>query len=204
MEESILHQLTVTGYAAIFGVFAGVFFDLIRMFRSALCFSFLRIGTTERLFCREWPLIGRIPQKQGDEKKETAVCFITDLLFWFILSITSVLFLFFFNDGIFRWFFAMGAIFGFSVYYLSVSRLVLLFFHYILFFLKLFFRYVLHFLSIPFIMLLRVLKRVSLSFLGLLRKGVFRLEKRIFLRRYTESARQKLIYAVRMERRDHG
>ena len=204
MEESILHQLTVSGYAVLFGILAGLFFDLIRMLRTALCFSFLRIGKTEALFCKEWPLIGRIPQKKGDEKREIVVCFITDSLFWMVLSLGAVLFLFFFNDGIFRWFFALGTLCGFSAYYLSISRLVLLFFHYILFFLKLFFRYVLHFLSIPFIMLIRILKRVGLSFLALLRKGWFSLEKHMFLRRYTESTRQKLVDIIRMERGSHG
>ena len=204
MEESILHQLTVTGYAVVFGLFAGVFFDLIRMLRSSICFSFLRNGKTERLFRKEWPVIGRMPQREWDEKREVAVCFITDMLFWIILSISAVLFLFFFNDGIFRWFFAAGAVIGFSLYYLSLSRIILIFFHYVLFFLKLFFRYILHFLSIPFIMLSRVLKGVCLSIFKVAQKKMFHLKKRTYLHQYTESVRRKLIHIVQMEGGDHG
>ena len=203
MEESILHQLTVTGYAVIFGLFSGVLFDLIRILRAALCFSCLREGKTERLFQTEWPLVGRMPQKEGNEKREIICCFITDLLFWCVLAVASVLFLFFFNDGIFRWFFAAGVVCGYCVYYFSVSRILLIFLQYILFFLKLFFRYILHFLSVPFIIIIRTLKNICLSFFGVLQCVLFRLRKRMFLRRYTEHVRERLGYTIRLERRNH-
>ena len=192
MEESILEHLTVAAYAVIFGIMNGVVYDLLTILRCTFCFSSGIPDKPNRIFDREWPLVGKAVRKTKSGRLENLWFFLSDILFWLLLTLGSILFLFFFYDGRFRWFFALGFILGFVLYRISISRIVLLVFRYFLFFLKLFFRYLLHFMQIPIIIISVRLSAVAKRLFRQLRYGFFLVSKRLFLWKATDRAEHRL------------
>ena len=192
MEETIVQQLAVAGFAFLFGIFMGTVYDAITILRCTVCLSSGLPEKQNRLFDREWPLIGRVVRQTRRGKLEYFWLFWSDLLFWTLLTLGSILFLFFFYDGRFRWFFAGSGLIGFVLYRLSVSRFVQLLFRYLLFFFKLFLRYLLHFVKIPFIMIAVEVSKGAKALWQILRRLGFAVARVLWLRHLTDQTEKHL------------
>lgn len=197
MEESILEQLTVAGLAFLFGLIMGTFYDAITILRCTVCLSSGLPEKESRIFDREWPLIGRAVRQKRRGAREHFWFFWSDLVFWTLLTLGSILFLFFFYDGRFRWFFLGSGLLGFALYRMTVSRFVQLLFRYLLFFFKLFLRYLLHFLKIPVIMIVEKVSKTAKLLWRTLRRICFVLRKKLWLRRFTDRAQRQLPMLLR-------
>ena len=175
-----------------FGSLMGMIYDAITILRCTVCLSSGLPEKNNRLFDKEWPLIGRVVRQKRRGVREHFWFFWSDLLFWILLTLASILFLFFFYDGRFRWFFLGSGILGFALYRITVSQFVQLLFRYLLFFFKLFLRYLLHFFKIPFIMIMVKVSKGIKMLCQVGRRIAFLFTKMIWLRRLTDRTEKRL------------
>ena len=76
--------------------------------------------------------------------------FVYDILFSLIVTAVFVLFLFHANDGQIRWFSVCGAIIGFTAYYNTAGRIVMIFAEFIVTVIKKVLRFVIGIVTLPF------------------------------------------------------
>lgn len=118
------------------GVALGVFYDLIRAFKMFFGVSYTRPTTDRSVAVRAVAY---------------AVTFLTDILFWIIVGITSVLLMYSVGGGVFRGLTYVGLIGGILLYYFSIGRLMLRVSEAVVNFIKKVLRRVAKILAVPFV-----------------------------------------------------
>ncbi len=126
-------------YSAVVGAALGALYDVFRIIRVAMKPS------------PDMPAVLRsVYDAIGD-----AVIFAEDILFSFAAALVVTVFLFHINDGQLRWFVLAGAGTGFTFYYITVGRLVILCAEVIISFIRMIIRFVLSLTLIPAIKAVR-------------------------------------------------
>ncbi len=162
MEVSVLAQLRSVVAAVGFGIFLGLLYDVGRILfvffgwegsgQVPTClrhFSFplLSAGT----LCRE--------TKKGTRRVRNAAIFLRDVGFMLVVGILFSVFVYWQNDGIFRWYLLFGTGLGFAAYAATIGRLVLFSSATIAFFLHVLAAYLFLFVRVPALWLFRAVRR---------------------------------------------
>ena len=84
--------------------------------------------------------------------------FITDILYFLVITPIFMIFLYHQNNGIVRWFILFGAILGFLLYYFTLGKLIISVSEYIAFAVKVVFMHIIFFISRPFVPIARFIK----------------------------------------------
>ena len=105
------------------GLVIGALWDVVRIARAVIGVS--DYGASDMF--RKYYDKGLCNIFRGTKKKTFSVIFIalTDILFFFVISVLFVLFLYRFNYGVFRWMFFISALIGSWAYYHSMGRCVI-------------------------------------------------------------------------------
>lgn len=108
-------------FSIILGAVFGVFYDVIRI---------LRLMRPNNKKAKSKPKNDNNGKQKNVRlsivRAGTVLTFVGDALFLSFCGVVFSVFVFYTNDGVFRGFMAVGAIIGFSVYYFTVGRLVML------------------------------------------------------------------------------
>lgn len=152
MEIYIREQLLGALYSLAVGVFLAMLYDVVRVSRMMLG---LRPGGVETPR-RSLPLVGDVIKDRARGRIFSGVCvFVGDILYFMAATAVYVVFVFHAGDGDNRWFFSLGALSGFFVYFFTVGRLVMRFCGVIRFVLCALWAYAVFVLLFPFRMALR-------------------------------------------------
>lgn len=161
MEFSILKQIYIILLSIPFGMVFGAFYDIIRVLRSLLGINYINKFTENlkkiRLKLIDNPLL---KEKQRTKLREGVILLITDFAYFLILTIALIIFIYYLNDGIVRWYIFAGTMAGLLIYYFTIGKLVISISEYITFFIKILFEYLFFFLKYPFCRAIRYLKPV--------------------------------------------
>ena len=182
----------MTLWALFLGIAFGAFYDVIRISRVMLGVSYgAAKRSTEFLYSRKYPLIGMLIKKDSPFKERALniIVALGDILFCLLTGAAFCIFLYYTNDGIFRWQ-ALAAVFlGFFIYYKTIGVLVISFAEIICIFLKIITKIFLYAIAIPFKIMYNILVKVS--------KAVFGVPARLVLKRFrlviTDHKMKKLI-----------
>ncbi len=140
-------------YAFILGVAFGILYDVIRITRIILG---VRYGfaqkSAEFLYSRKYPLIGIYKPGNGQIKKTLLdiTVFIGDVIYCIAVGSVFCIFMYYSNDGIFRWQALAFVLLGFFVYYKTFGALIMYFAEIIGIFLKILTKILLYTIAIPF------------------------------------------------------
>lgn len=145
-----------------FGIFLGLLYDLFFLLRALFGAEVGRRGSTPLSRLR-YPLLPTdFGQKQPNGLRRgvgMTLTFLFDLLYAVCGGICFLLFTYWQNDGIFRFYYLVAAALGFFLYYVSLGRLFGACFSSLLFLVRLMLAYVFLFVRIPACWLFRLLRR---------------------------------------------
>lgn len=134
----ISYELKIVAYSAIFGCIFAFIYDIIKLVRELLKYN------------------GR--SKSFVIFTDLFLVQITDIIYALIFSVSFSILIYYFNCGIFRWYFAVAAFTGFWVYRHSVGIVV----YKVLCTVVGFIRYLVRiFVFSPFIFIIRVIKKIA-------------------------------------------
>lgn len=111
MEIFIEKQLLGVGYSLILGLIFGAVYDIIRLIH----------------------IVCKIASYSGGQKFSRKgvlpffAFFLFDLIYVFVVGVSFSVFVYWANNGDFRWFLMAGAVLGFVLYYFSLGRVVMFF-----------------------------------------------------------------------------
>ena len=105
-------------------------------------------------------MLGRRESKIKDGVVCALVC-IGDVLFSLLAGALFCVFLYFFNDGIFRWQALVFCVFGFFVYYNTVGRLVISLAEFFVIFLRILTKFLAFSIAFPFKMVYNIIIKVA-------------------------------------------
>ncbi|MBE6685102.1 MAG: hypothetical protein E7592_05585 [Ruminococcaceae bacterium] len=134
LSQQVLLALLIKSFLA--GVVLGVFYDLIRAFK-------MFFGVRYAL-----PIVKR---SVAVSVLAYIVTFLTDILFWIVVGITSILLMYGVGGGVFRGLTYLGLAVGALLYYFSIGRLVLKVSETVVTFVKRVVRRVAKILAMPFV-----------------------------------------------------
>ncbi len=161
MVASMSALAIMTLYALFLGVSFGVIYDVFRISRAFLGVSYGG-KSAAYLYEKEYPLIGKLEIKQSKFKSgflNVAIIF-GDILFFTVCGLIFAIFIYYANDGIFR-FQALASIFvGFFAYYMTFGRLVIAFAEIICIFLKIITKIFLFAIAFPFKIMYNILVKL--------------------------------------------
>ena len=154
------------------GIFLGAVYDTVRISRIFFGVSYTSRG--RKLYEKvKLPLIskyksdnlrGKWEHNSGARKVMLdIIVFIGDVLFCFFAALVCVVIMYHTNDGKARWIIFFGMALGFSTYYFTLGRLVMLFSEYIVFALRCVFCYIVFFISLPMRFLYGKMRHVTES-----------------------------------------
>ena len=196
MEVFISQQFTVLLYACVLGVFLGVLYDVFRIMRVMMGVKYAGIvkKTTDRI---KLPKIESFVRRTGEGKisvkmREIGIA-AGDVAFFFLAGIAMCIFIYWSNNGKFRFFALAGAAAGFSLYYFTLGKLIIMLSEYICFFLRAAFGYILYFTLTP---LIWVCKKIFFAFSWILLKILLLLSliyDKIRLEMYSFGATRRMI-----------
>lgn len=154
MEISFASQFLVALISVVLGLFLGALYDVIRIIRALFGISYVN-KFTGKLKGIRLPFIKNplTKEKRGARAFENIVIFITDILYFLIVTLIMMVYIYHINSGTVRWYIFLGAILGLLLYYVTLGRLVISISEYIVFFLKVAFSYLIFFISRPFVLL---------------------------------------------------
>ena len=168
MVQSMPALAAMTLYAFFLGIAFGVLYDAFRISRVFLGVSYGG-KSASYLYEKEYPLIGKLKKGQGKLKKGfliTAVIF-GDIIYFTVCGLIFSVFIYYTNDGIFR-FGALVAVFcGFFAYYMAFGRLVIAFAEIICIFLKIITKIFLFAIAFPFKIMYNILIRLYNRLFGI-------------------------------------
>lgn len=148
MEVSIKVQLLTILYSSVFGVCLGVIYDCFKIVRRFLCFQ-----TSNKVISFyskiKFPLISLKFSHPNIKTKHKIIYFIFDILYFLFITPMSLIFIYAVSNGIVRWFIIFGAIVGFAIYYISISKIILFVYEFIFCFLRILVLYLVLFIKIP-------------------------------------------------------
>jgi len=108
LSQEILLALLIKSFLA--GVALGIFYDFIRAFKMVFGVRYVR------------PIVKR---SVAVDVLAYIVTFLTDILFWIVVGVTSILLMYGVGGGVFRGLTYLGLAVGALLYYFSIGRLVL-------------------------------------------------------------------------------
>lgn len=135
LPQGVLLALLIKSFLA--GVALGVFYDFIRAFKMFFGVRYAR------------PIVKR---SVAVSVLAYIVTFLTDILFWIVVGVTSILLMYGVGGGVFRGLTYLGLIVGALLYYFSIGRLVLKVSEAVVGFIKKAMRRVARILTKPFIL----------------------------------------------------
>lgn len=200
MGISLERQLYAFLYAIMTGCVLGVVLDFIRISRVLFGIASYT-GQKTKLLHHSFPLIGTIKTTVWSHelsRLKIFLFFIGDLLFFVLSGLVFCVFLYHAASGSFRWFYLFGALIGFSAYYASVGRIVVMCSETINVLLTVIGSYLIWLLSLPFSIAWRVFRLICrIAYLCTIRPiQTASLQRRRI--RYTNAVRASLHEAVRI------
>ncbi|MBE6538988.1 MAG: hypothetical protein E7671_05950 [Ruminococcaceae bacterium] len=170
MEISMSALWRMITFAFLLGIGFGVLYDVFRITRVMAGVEYAGIGkkSTDRLYSIKYPFIGKLEKKEGKIRKRFLHLFvgIGDIIFCLIIGVAFSIFLYYSNDGIFRWQAAAAGFLGFFLYYRTLGTLVIYFAEIICIFLKIIIKILLYAIAFPFRIMYNILVKVSKAVLG--------------------------------------
>lgn len=148
MEVYIKVQLLTTLYSSLFGVILGIIYDCFKIIRRFLCFQTSNkvVSIYEKI---RFPLISFKLSNETIKTKHKIIYFIFDVLYFLFITPISLIFTYAVSDGIVRWYIILGATFGFAIYNLSVSKIILFVYEFIFCFFRIVLSYMSFFIKLP-------------------------------------------------------
>ena len=175
MEISFGQQLSLPFLSILFGLVAGALYDAVRIFRCCVGIKY-RDSAPKILSKIRLPLISaENRERKINSVKETIIIGITDILYFFILTVFMCVFVYAVNNGKIRWFIYFFSLIGFFAYYFTVGKLVIGASSVITFFIRALFLYIFLFLFSP----IRILYRCLRFGLSRVRKNIKRKKKNV-------------------------
>ncbi|MEE0970514.1 MAG: spore cortex biosynthesis protein YabQ [Clostridia bacterium] len=169
MEVSMIVLGKMTLWAFFLGIAFGIFYDVIRITRVMLGVTYgTAKGSAEFLYSRTYPLIGQIIRKES-KAKEKLLTFIVaagDVIFCTVMGASFCIFLYYTNDGIFRWQAVAATAIGFFVYYKTIGAIILYFAEIISIFLKILTKILLYAIAFPFRIMYNIVIRMLKAVFG--------------------------------------
>ena len=159
MEISIASQIVNLLMSLLVGVCLGGIYDLIRIWRSLLGIEYINKFTL-RLKEINLPLIKNplLKAKKGNRIGENLILFLTDILYFLIVTFVLIIFIYYTNYGIVRWYILTGVIAGFFAYYFTLGKIIISFSEYVVFGIKVARSYTLFLVSRPFVPIIRKIR----------------------------------------------
>lgn len=150
--------------AVLFGVLCGVLYDGVRILRVLLGVRYGGV-VSARLQTLRFPLLphdfaARAPGRAG-VRAQRVLIFVGDFLYMALLGALFCVFVYWQNDGVFRLYLLIGAVLGYTAYYLSVGCLVLASAESVALVLRLLFAYLFLLVRAPLLFLFRWLVRAA-------------------------------------------
>ncbi len=161
MVQSMSALAAMTLYALFLGFAFGALYDAFRISRVFLGMSYGG-KSASYLYEKEYPLIGKLKNKQGKLKNGLlmAAVIFGDIIYFTVCSLIFTVFIYYTNDGIFR-FGALASVFcGFFAYYMTFGRLVIAFAEIICIFLKIITKIFLFAIAFPFKIMYNILVKL--------------------------------------------
>lgn len=168
MVQSMSALAAMILYAFFLGIAFGALYDAFRISRVFLGVSYGG-KSAMYLYEKEYPLIGKLQNKQGKLKKGFLMTAIIsgDIIYFTVCGLIFSVFIYYTNDGIFR-FGAFAAVFGgFFAYYLTFGRLIISFAEIICIFLKIFTKIFLFAIAFPFKIMYNILAKLYNRLFGI-------------------------------------
>lgn len=167
-------------YAFFLGVGFGFLYDVFRITRVVVGVEYLGVAkkSTDYLYSRTYPLIGKIERRENKAKKYFLDIFVGvgDIIYCLLVGVAFCIFLYYSNDGIFRWHSLAAAVCGFFVYYKTLGAILITFAEIICIFLKIISKILLFAIAFPF----KFMYNIIISIL----KFLFRPISKAFVLRY--------------------
>lgn len=138
MEVSIKSQLLAILYAVIFGLFLGVFYDFVRSARILIVGSYDFKNKSKFLNKK----LSKLKTKETSVRSEKIVIFITDILYFILISPFAAIFMYATSSGIVRWYLFLGFGIGIIIYFFTLRRLIKPVYEAIIILIRLAFEYV--------------------------------------------------------------
>ncbi len=159
MEISIVDQLIVSAMSLVLGIVFGAIYDIVRIWRTFLGIDYESKGV-ERLRRLKFPLIKNPLTKKEKQGKlaQGIVLFITDIIYFLAITIIMIIFVYYVNSGVVRWYIFIGAMLGLLIYYFTVGKIVISVSEYIKFGIKVVMSYLVYFILRPFAPIVNFLK----------------------------------------------
>ncbi len=170
MEVSMLVIGKMTLWAFFLGIGAGVFYDIIRITRVMIGVRYDTLKRqTDFLYSKKYPLIGMLPRKESKFKNglTTVIIAAGDIFFFTVMGVAVSIFLYYTNDGIFRWQVAAFSLLGFFCYYMTFGKLVISFAEILCIFLKIITKILLFTIAFPFKIMYNIIVKVSKVIFGI-------------------------------------
>lgn len=141
----------MTLYAFFLGIALGAFYDLVRISRVLAGVSYGG-KSAERFYEKKYPLIGKLKRKKGALRKGFTEIFVAvgDILFFTFAGIVFAVFIYYTNDGIFRFHALFASALGFLLYHGTLGVIIISFAEIISIFLKIFIKIFLYAIAFPF------------------------------------------------------
>lgn len=166
MEVSVSHQIYISFCSIILGFTSGLIYDFIRIIRVFLGIRYVN-RFTEKLSAKKFKFIKNpFYKKETKTKREAIKVFITDIIYFVIMTPIFMIFLYHQNNGSVRWFVFFSVVLGFLSYYFTVGKIIISVSEYIVFYIKAFFLHVIFFISKPLIPILKFIKNKSVYIRG--------------------------------------
>ena len=168
MVQSMSALAAMILYAFFLGIAFGTLYDAFRISRVFLGVSYGG-KSAMYLYEKEYPLIGKLQNKQGKLKKGFLMTAIIsgDIIYFTACGLIFSVFIYYTNDGIFR-FGALAAVLGgFFAYYLTFGRLIISFAEIICIFLKIFTKIFLFAIAFPFKIMYNILDKLYNRLFGI-------------------------------------
>lgn len=134
----------------IFGLISGVFYDIVRLSRVVLGIKHYS-GIPANAFCKRITVNFKLPEfiKKRNRLLENSAVFIGDLLYSLTVGLAFIVYLYYTNNCIFRWYILLSSALGFTAYYFTLGKLVMLVSEWIVGILKMTVIYIMAIILIP-------------------------------------------------------
>lgn len=160
----MLAQVRALFAAVAFGIFLGVLYDGVRIFR-VLCGMPYRGGIPHRLAAFRFPLLpADLATRRAGKitaRAHAVLLVLTDFLYALTAGLLFCVFVYWQNNGTFRLYYLLAAAPGFAAYYVTVGRLVLASAGSIVFLLRVLTAYLFLFIRVPLVFLAKMVARAA-------------------------------------------
>ncbi|MBQ8207736.1 MAG: hypothetical protein IJZ89_03270 [Clostridia bacterium] len=151
MEISMMSLARMTLLAFALGLCLGALYDVFRITRVMFGVSYGG-KSADHLYSREYPLIGKLKRKKSLVHRRflDIIIAVGDVFFCLIAGSAFSVFIYYTNDGIFRFQAFAAAVFGFFVYYKTLVSIIIFFAEIICICLKIITKIFLYTIAFPF------------------------------------------------------